>query len=170
MIHSTGTFIKRLVLLAAVVVLVSGYLAAGFVPRVPRIATSESVPAATTRDDSLPAAIASLSAAMAASWDAAGVEVAPPADWLIVCRRLSLALVGSGMSLEEIGRLQAISPEQRIDQHLHNLLVDPRHHDYWAERSTRTLCRRRRRPVHHLSAAPISLLAKRLIGRQPEDR
>ncbi|TWU15791.1 DUF1549 domain-containing protein [Allorhodopirellula heiligendammensis] len=66
-----------------------------------------------------------------------GLTAAPPADWLTVCRRLSLALVGSGLSLEEIRSLEGFPENQRIERHREALLIDPRFHDYWAERFTR---------------------------------
>lgn len=66
-----------------------------------------------------------------------GLESAPAADWLTICRRISLALVGSGMSLEEIRALEQYPIEMRESIHLQNLLDDSRFHDYWAERWTR---------------------------------
>ncbi|MEL6107325.1 MAG: DUF1549 domain-containing protein [Planctomycetota bacterium] len=66
-----------------------------------------------------------------------GLRSAPAADWLTICRRMSLALVGSGMSLEEIRALEQHPPEMRESVHLQNLLDDSRFHDYWAERWTR---------------------------------
>ncbi|WP_404310243.1 DUF1549 domain-containing protein [Neorhodopirellula lusitana] len=70
---------------------------------------------------------------------AAGLTPAPTADWLTVCRRLSLALVGTGMSLEEIRRLEHYPEEQRANVHRETLLNDGRFHDYWGERFTRFL-------------------------------
>ncbi len=67
----------------------------------------------------------------------AGLTAAPPADWLTVCRRLSLAMVGSGLSLEEIRSLESLPENQRVARHRDALLNDPRFHDYWAERFTR---------------------------------
>lgn len=71
--------------------------------------------------------------------DAQGLQAAPPADWLTVCRRLSLALVGTGLSLEEIRNLEAIPEDQRVHQHRERLLRSGRFHHYWAERTTRFL-------------------------------
>ncbi len=70
-------------------------------------------------------------------WAKDDIEIAPPADWLTVSRRLSLALVGAGMSLQEIRELEGRPESQRVDLYLEQLLRDPRHHDYWAERFTR---------------------------------
>lgn len=67
------------------------------------------------------------------------LQSAPQADWMAVCRRASLALVGTGMSLQEIRDLENDPPEQRTAVHLDRLLRDPRFHDYWAERWTRYL-------------------------------
>lgn len=67
------------------------------------------------------------------------MKPAPQADWLIACRRMSLAMVGSGLSLEEIRRLEQIPEEDRQQAHLNALLNDPRFHHYWAERWSRFL-------------------------------
>jgi len=102
---------------------------------------------------------------------ARGVMAAETADWLTICRRTSLALVGSGLSLEEIRRLEALPEPQRVTAHLDALLDDPRYHDYWAERMTRYLVGadegpfvvyRRRRFRHWLS--------DQLAANQPYDR
>ena len=68
-----------------------------------------------------------------------GLDHAESADWLAVCRRLSLALVGNGLSLEEIRRLEQIEESKRERVHLENLLTDQRFHHYWAERWARFL-------------------------------
>ncbi len=68
-----------------------------------------------------------------------GLPKAEVADWLTICRRLSLALVGSGLSLEEIRELERHPTQQRESLHLRKLLADSRHHHYWAERWSRYL-------------------------------
>jgi hypothetical protein len=68
-----------------------------------------------------------------------GLEAAGQADWMTVCRRISLALVGNGLSLEEIRQLEQLPESLRASVHLQNLLNDPRYHHYWAERWTRFL-------------------------------
>ena len=67
------------------------------------------------------------------------LDCAETADWLTICRRLSLALVGNGLSLEEIRSLEQEAIENRVQIHLQNLLADSRHHHYWAERWARYL-------------------------------
>ena len=106
-----------------------------------------------------------------------GMTSAPNANWMTVCRRLSLALVGSGLSLEDIRELEKLPEEVREKAHLRNLLHDSRFHDYWAERWTRFLVGtdegpfvtyRRRRFAHWLSDElatnrPYDQLVKDLI-------
>ena len=65
------------------------------------------------------------------------LAAAEPADSLILCRRLSLALVGNGLSLEEVRALQQIPEETRATWWLDYLLRDRRSADYLAERWTR---------------------------------
>ncbi len=109
---------------------------------VPPVAAPQTVPGTSIRrldDASVERAIGKLDAAMTAVWKESGVEVASEADWMTVSRRLSLALVGSGLPLEEIRALQALPAQQRIAYQLERLLRDPRHHDYWGERWTRAV-------------------------------
>src|SRR5436190_18580706 len=47
-------------------------------------------------------------------WQDRGLEVAPRANDLIIARRLSLALIGTAPSLEEIRALEAVPPEHRM--------------------------------------------------------
>lgn len=68
-----------------------------------------------------------------------GLTAAPPADWLTVCRRLSLALVGTGVSLEEIRQLESLPVGRRVATHREKLLGSTRFHDYWSERYARFL-------------------------------
>jgi hypothetical protein len=67
----------------------------------------------------------------------ADLEVAERADWYTICRRLSLALVGTGMSLEEIRALERIAEPDRVRWWTEYLLRDRRSADYLAERLTR---------------------------------
>lgn len=69
--------------------------------------------------------------------EATDLEIADNADWYTVCRRISLALVGTGMSLEEIRALEQIEESDRIRWWTEYLLRDRRSADYLAERLTR---------------------------------
>ncbi|MCA9706246.1 MAG: DUF1549 domain-containing protein [Myxococcales bacterium] len=70
---------------------------------------------------------------------AAGVEPLEQADVLTVARRLSLALVGTIPSLEEIRALQAQPPDDALAWWVDHLLADRRHAEYLAERLARPL-------------------------------
>ncbi|MEP4683881.1 MAG: DUF1549 domain-containing protein, partial [Rhodopirellula bahusiensis] len=74
-----------------------------------------------------------------AELDSRDLDSAPMADWMTVCRRLSLALVGTGLSLEEIRSLQRLPEADRVETHRERLLNSDRFHHYWAERTARYL-------------------------------
>lgn len=64
-------------------------------------------------------------------------KVAVRADNLAIARRLSLSLVGSGLSLEEIRALSLVPEEEQIRWWTSYLLQDERWADYFAERFSR---------------------------------
>lgn len=64
-------------------------------------------------------------------------QVAGQADNLTVARRLSLALVGSGLSLEEIRALSLVPEDRQLKWWTSYLLEDRRWADYFAERFSR---------------------------------
>jgi hypothetical protein len=67
------------------------------------------------------------------------VESSERADVLAIGRRISLALVGCGLSLEEIRALQAQPESEQIDWLTNYLLQDRRWSDYFAERFSRSM-------------------------------
>lgn len=126
------------------VILAFGYLAAGLSnppqKRVqPHQPQSEAAPAEAAEQDSIANAIQEINELWSASLEERGMQPADPADWMTNCRRISLALVGNGLSLEEIRQLEQVPKPAREAAHLQNLLKDPRFHHYWAERWTRFL-------------------------------
>ncbi len=96
-------------------------------------------PAIASIPDDLQVLESKLDVLLQEQWQKHQVQAADRADWLTVCRRISLAMVGSGLSLEEIRKLQLLPEDQRVQRHLESLLNDPRFHDYWAERYARML-------------------------------
>jgi len=150
MVRTIARFIKRITLLGTVTLLVAGYLATGLDARVPRpndepmqpqvvapVAPEVEAEPKLVEPQSVAAAVQRVDEAMSGIWTDAGIEVAPEADAMTVSRRLSLALVGSGLPLEEIRTLQSLPENDRVAYQLERLLRAPRHHDYWAERWTR---------------------------------
>ncbi|MFK7736450.1 MAG: DUF1553 domain-containing protein [Pirellulaceae bacterium] len=67
----------------------------------------------------------------------AEVQVAERADNLLIARRISLALVGSGLSFEELRAISLVPEEKQIQWWTSYLLEDPRWGDYFAERLSR---------------------------------
>jgi hypothetical protein len=83
------------------------------------------------------ATLSALDAEFREHWKTKGLQVAPRADDLTIARRLSLSLVGTVPSLEEIRALEAVKPEERLEFWISHLLEDRRFSDYWAERLAR---------------------------------
>lgn len=139
---------------------------------------AESRPTVSLDRESIHAAAAQVDTAFAAVWREQGIEPAPPADDLLVARRMSLALVGSIPSLEDIRHLESLPAEGRLDIWLAELLADRRSADYLAERFARAfvgvengpfLLFRRRRFVSWLADEiavnrPYSQIVRKLIA------
>jgi hypothetical protein len=70
-------------------------------------------------------------------WQSEGLKPASPAPDLVQARRLSLALMGTVPSLEEVRQLEALPPDQRIPWYLDHVLADSRYADYFGERLAR---------------------------------
>ena len=66
-----------------------------------------------------------------------GLPTAGQEDPLSVCRRLSLALVGSNMSLEEIRAIEQIDADKRVAWWTEHLLADKRWSDNFSTRISR---------------------------------
>ena len=69
--------------------------------------------------------------------DAVNLSIASQADWRAICRRLSLALVGNTLSIEEIRAIEQIAPEQRVEWWTEYLLADTRWSHYFSQRFSR---------------------------------
>ena len=130
--------------LALLVLFAFGYLVSGLSEQARRgkrrsSADSESRPIANAVHGETRGSVEQIDEDWNRSLTSLGLERADSANWLAVCRRLSLALVGNGLSLEEIRALEQLEEPQRERVHLENLLGDPRFHHYWAERWSRFL-------------------------------
>lgn len=102
-------------------------------PRLPEVATK---PALYQASD-FQLTLKRLNSQLAGAAQQAGLETAEAADNLAIARRLSLALVGSGMSLEEVRGFSNIPEEQQIRWWTSYLLQDQRWANYFAERLAR---------------------------------
>ena len=70
-------------------------------------------------------------------WNAKGLRPAPQAAWNTVARRISLGMVGNGLSLEEYRSLEKLPEQQRVSWWTEYLLEDRRWADHFAERFAR---------------------------------
>lgn len=70
-------------------------------------------------------------------WNSAGLTPADRADELVIARRLSLGLMGTVPSLEEIRQLERKPKGERVEWWLSRILEDRRFADYVAERLAR---------------------------------
>ncbi|TWU67597.1 DUF1549 domain-containing protein [Crateriforma conspicua] len=151
-IRHTSAVALRWMWLTAVLFLAALYLLSGLtVPPSPvatepkNVSVASLMPSASSPDplSELPAdlrdVVVQLNQARANRLADLDLESADVADWTTICRRLSLSLVGTGMSMQEIRQLQSLPESERTARHLRNLLSSTRHHDYWAERYTRFL-------------------------------
>jgi hypothetical protein len=85
----------------------------------------------------LSATVADVDAYLDFRWKQENVEHSQPADDLIVLRRLTLSLMGTVPSLEEIRQFEADDAPDRLERWTLRYLNDPRFADYFAERLAR---------------------------------
>jgi hypothetical protein len=98
---------------------------------------SKDRPRVRVETESVRAAAARVDAALEQLWRQSQVEPAGAAPELIVARRMSLALVGTIPSLEDIRHFESLPAGERLDVWLSELLADRRSADYLAERLAR---------------------------------
>jgi hypothetical protein len=82
-------------------------------------------------------AVARVDATFHKAWADDKIEPAPPASDLLVARRLSLALMGTIPSLEEIRQFEYLPPDERLAWWIDHILQDRRFADYMGERLAR---------------------------------
>ncbi|MCA9195652.1 MAG: DUF1553 domain-containing protein [Planctomycetales bacterium] len=88
-------------------------------------------------DDSFQATLQELNGSISSSIASAHIEPVQRADNLTVARRLSLGLIGSGMSLEEIRAFELVESNEQLNWWTDVLLADPRWSDYFSQRFVR---------------------------------
>lgn len=118
-------------------ILVAGgvILITGMASRTPVRPPVAEVPAAALT--SISTASASVDEQLQRQWDDAGIQSAEPADDLTILRRLSLALLGTIPSLEEIRLFEADARPDRLDHWTAAMLEDARFAAYFSERLAR---------------------------------
>lgn len=96
------------------------------------------VPEVGTEPEGLARPVGQIDAVFERRWRDAGIEAAQPASDLQVLRRLTLALLGTIPSLEEIRQFEADQRPDRLEHWTRRLLADKRFADYFAERLARS--------------------------------
>ncbi len=102
---------------------------------IPPRASEKAAPAPLGAD--LQPIVTRVNAAIREGWGEKHLAAFPPAPELALMRRLSLALIGSVPSLEEIRRFEKRPDGTRVDAWIDDLLRDRRFADYLAERMAR---------------------------------
>lgn len=77
------------------------------------------------QNDEFKTTVAKLNEASRKEIESAKLQAAPTADTLTICRRISLALVGSSLSLEEVRAIEAMQDAERISWWTEHLLSIP---------------------------------------------
>jgi Protein of unknown function (DUF1549)/Protein of unknown function (DUF1553) len=101
-----------------------------------RFANTKSNQLATNPDD-WAKTLTQLNHAFVQQWQTQQLSPAPHANDLALARRLSLALMGTVPSVEELRALEKVEPSKRQEWWLSYILADPRFGDYVAERLAR---------------------------------
>ena len=131
---------KRRVVIKSVLVIVACMLGVSVVGatlrRRPAIEAPKAIHAAYSATD-FQTTLATVNSKFAKMAHQAGVKVAPAADSLTIAKRASLAMIGSGMSFEEIRALQAVPENDRVHWWTSRMLEDARWADYFAQRLSR---------------------------------
>jgi hypothetical protein len=108
--------------------------------------------------------------AFRAQWSEQGLRPAPAAPELAIARRLSLGLMGTIPSLEEVRRLEALPQGQRLLWWVRHLLEDRRFADYFAERLARAFVGTEDGPfIFYRRRRFVTWLADQLAANRPYD-
>jgi Protein of unknown function (DUF1549)/Protein of unknown function (DUF1553) len=89
------------------------------------------------RDPDFRATVRQVDTAFRQQWASDGLKPAGPAADLAVARRLSLGLMGTVPSLEEVRQFEALPADERLAWYTDHVLQDARFADYFAERLAR---------------------------------
>jgi hypothetical protein len=89
------------------------------------------------RADDFRATVNAVNTSFQTDWAKNQLTPAPVAPDLLLARRLSLALLGTVPSLQEVRQLEALPPGEMLPWWLDKMLDDRRFADFWAERFAR---------------------------------
>ena len=125
---------KRLLLIAIGISLLAG-IGWATSPRAKLLRVPESI--SSSFDTTIQSVAQQVDQAIQTDMASHGLAKAKPANWRTITRRISLGLIGNGLSLEEIRVVEQIPEDKRPTWWTEYLLKDRRSSDYLAERWTR---------------------------------
>ncbi len=124
----------------------------------------------TYRDIEFVASVARVDNSFRDQWKKEAIQPVAVAPDLLVARRLSLGLMGTVPSLEEIRQLEALPPQDRLPWWLDHILHDRRFADYFAERFARATVGTEDGPfILYRRRRYVSWLSDELAKNQPYD-
>jgi len=104
------------------------------------------------------------------TWTTEKVTPAKPADDLMIARRLSLGLVGTVPSLEEIRQFESLPTAERLPWWIEHLLQDKRFADYFGERLARAFVGTEDGPfIFYRRRKFVSWLSDEITANRPYD-
>lgn len=122
-------------------------------------------------EDSILQSAKRVDSAFEAHWESNAIQCAPKAPWYGIVRRISLGLVGNGLSLEEFRTLESIPEADRVAWWTEYLLSDRRFADHLAEHWTRATVGTNNGPFLLFRRRKyVSWLADEFQANQPFDR
>jgi hypothetical protein len=95
------------------------------------------LPPETFQEDSFQQTVSLVNQSFRKTWNSEGIQPALEADSLAVIRRLSLGLMGTVPSLEEIRQIESLPASQRVSWWVDHILHDRRYAEFVAERMAR---------------------------------
>ncbi|HEV7281702.1 MAG TPA: DUF1553 domain-containing protein [Pirellulaceae bacterium] len=135
-----------------------------------RIPEPPQVRLAMAPDDDFRQAVERIDGEFRQSWGTKDLQHAGPASEELIMRRLSLALMGTTPSLEEIRAFQAEPADRRVAWWTARVLDDKRSHDYLAERFTRAFVGTDESPFIYLRRRRFVLwLSEQIAANRPYD-
>ncbi|MBL8816671.1 MAG: DUF1549 domain-containing protein [Planctomyces sp.] len=109
------------------------------VAAVGQVSPGTAAPAKVAESENLDESVARVNEWFRRQWGKEQLTPASPADDLTILRRLSLAMIGTVPSMEEIRSFEADPGSDRISRWTLKYLKDPRFADYFSERLARSL-------------------------------
>lgn len=159
----------RNLIFAGICLAMAGWIAGRLLKKQPFEAPKLHDPSA-FEDEAFRASLNRVNDSFAEAWYDAGVAPTMAGDSLTIARRLSLGLMGTIPSLEEIRALESVAEADRIQWWLSHLFEDRRYGDYLSERFARMMVGVEGGPfIVYRRHRLVSWLSDEIMGNRPYD-